>query len=81
LLVSENEFSEFALDVAIDREGEAVLLKDILRDPEMAAQRFTILKELSLLSSLVAAALHSATAPIAHVTVNGRQSSDERICW
>lgn len=53
LLVSENEFGEFALDVAIDREGEAVLLKDILRDQKMASQRFTILKELSLLSSLV----------------------------
>ena len=53
LLISENEFDEFALDVAIDRDGEAVLLKDILRDEKMAARRFTILKELSLLSSLV----------------------------
>ncbi len=53
LLVSENEFEEFALDVAIDRNGEAVLLRDILRDEKMASQRFTILKELSLLSSLV----------------------------
>jgi len=53
LLVQENEFGEFAVDVAIDREGEAVLLKDVLRDPKMAVQRFTILKELSLLSSLV----------------------------
>jgi len=53
LLVSENEFGEFALDVAIDREGETLLLKDILHDSEMAAQRFTVLKELSLLSSLV----------------------------
>ncbi len=53
LLVSENEFGEFALDVAIDRNGEAVLLRDILRDEKMASQRFTILKELSLLSSLV----------------------------
>ena len=53
LLISENEFDEFALDVAIDRDGEAMLLKDILRDEKMAAQRFTILKELSLLSSLV----------------------------
>ena len=53
LLVAENEFGEFALDVAIDHEGEAVLLKDILRDPKLASQRFAILKELSLLSSLV----------------------------
>ena len=53
LLISEYGYEEFALDVAIDREGEAVLLKDILRDSSMAAQRFTILKELSLLSSLV----------------------------
>ena len=53
LLISENEFGEFALDVAIDRDGEAVLLKDILHDEMIAAQRFTILKELSLLSSLV----------------------------
>ena len=53
LLISENEYGEFTLDVAIDRDGEAMLLKDILHDEEMAAQRFTILKELSLLSSLV----------------------------
>jgi superfamily II DNA or RNA helicase len=53
LLVSENEFGEFALDVAIDREGAPILLKDILREPAMEAQRFAILKELSLLSSLV----------------------------
>jgi len=53
LLISENEFGEFALDVAIDRDGEAVLLKDILRDEKMTAQRFAIFKELSLLSSLV----------------------------
>jgi len=53
LLVSENEFGEFAVDVAIDQNGEAVMLKDILHDEKMAAQRFTILKELSLLASLV----------------------------
>ena len=53
LLVSENEFGEFALDVAIDHDGEAVLLKDILHDEKMAAQRFKILKELSLLASLI----------------------------
>ena len=53
LLISENDFGEFTLDVAIDREGEAVLLKNVLSDEKMAAQRFTILKELSLLSSLV----------------------------
>ncbi len=53
LLVSENEFGEFALDVAIDQDGEAVLLKDILHDEKMAAQRFKILKELSLLASLI----------------------------
>ena len=53
LLVTENEFGEFTLDVAIDRDGEAVLLKDILHDERMAAQRFKILKELSLLASLI----------------------------
>jgi hypothetical protein len=53
LLVSENDFGEFTLDVAIDQDGEAVLLKDILRDEKMAAQRFKILKELSLLASLI----------------------------
>ena len=53
LLISENDFGEFVLDVAIDRDGDNVLLKDILRDEKMAAQRFKILKELSLLSSLV----------------------------
>ena len=53
LLVAENDFGEFALDVAIEREGELVLLKDILRDGKMAAQRFAVLKELSLLSPLV----------------------------
>lgn len=53
LLISENEFGEFALDVAIERDGEAVLLKNILHDPKMTSQRFAILKELSLLSSLV----------------------------
>lgn len=53
LLVSENEFGDFSLDVAIDHNGEAVLLKDILRDEQMAAQRFSILKELSLLCSFV----------------------------
>jgi len=53
LLVSESEFDDFAVDVAIDLGGEAVLLKDIFRDEKMIAQRFTILKELSLLASLV----------------------------
>ena len=53
LLVSENDFGEFTLDVAIDQDGEAVLLKDILRDEKMAAQRFSILKELSLLGTFV----------------------------
>ena len=53
LLIAENEFGEFALDVAIDRDGEAVLLKDILRDEAFESQRFTILKELSLLASLI----------------------------
>ena len=53
LLVSEMESGGFALDVAIDRQGEAILLKDLLRDPSMKAQRFAILKELSLLSSLI----------------------------
>jgi len=53
LLVAEIGDEEFALDVAIDRQGEAVMLKDILHDPDMAAQRFAILKELALLSSLV----------------------------
>lgn len=53
LLVSETDDGEFALDVAIDRDGEAVLLKDILSDKTLANQRFAILKELSLLSSLI----------------------------
>ena len=53
LIVSESDAGSFALDVAIDSDGEAILLKDILRAPAMAEQRFTILKELSLLSSLV----------------------------
>ncbi len=53
LLVTESDFGDFAVDVAIDREGEAVLLKDILRDEKLSAQRFAILKELSLLASLV----------------------------
>ena len=53
LLIAENDFGEFALDVAIDCSGEAVLLKDILRDKAFENQRFAILKELSLLSSLV----------------------------
>ena len=53
LLIAENDFGEFALDVAIDHDGEAVLLKDILRDKAFESQRFVILKELSLLSSLV----------------------------
>ena len=53
LLVSEDDSGEFALDVTVDRDGETILLKDILRDKKMATQRFAILKELSLLSSLV----------------------------
>jgi len=53
LLISENNFGEFALDVAIERNGEAVLLKDILRDKAFESQRFSILKELSLLASLI----------------------------
>ncbi len=50
---SKNEFGEFAVDVTIDHDGEAMLLKDILHDEKMAAQRFKILKELSLLASLI----------------------------
>lgn len=53
LLVSEIERGGFALDVAVDCDGEAVLLKDILCDAKMVSRRFTILKELSLLSSLI----------------------------
>ena len=53
LLVSENDSGVFALDVAVDRDGEAVLLRDILRDEKMAEQRFSILKELSLLGTFV----------------------------
>lgn len=53
LLVSENELGEFSLDVAVDRYGEAILLRDILRDENMAAQQFCILKELSLLGTFV----------------------------
>jgi len=53
LLISETDSDSFALDVAIDHDGSAVLLKDVLHDEKMTAQRFSILKELSLLSSLV----------------------------
>ena len=53
LLVSENDFGEFALDVAIDQNSEAVLLREILRDEKVAAQRFCILKELSLLGTFI----------------------------
>lgn len=53
LLIQEAEKGVFALDVAIDREGEPVLLKDILQDKAMEKQRFVIFKELSLLSSFI----------------------------
>ena len=53
LLVKEDGSGAFGLDVAIGFGGEAVLLKDILHNRSLAAKRFTILKELSLLSSLV----------------------------
>jgi uncharacterized Zn finger protein len=53
LLIAENDFGGFTLDVAIDRNGEPVLLKDILSDSAFDDQRFAILKELSLLSSLI----------------------------
>jgi len=53
LLIAEDDFGGFTLDVAIDRNGEAVLLKDILSDKAFESQRFAILKELSLLSSLI----------------------------
>ena len=53
LLIAEDGFGGFALDVAIDQNGEAVLLKDILSDRAFESQRFAILKELSLLSSLI----------------------------
>ena len=62
LLIAEDDSGGFALDVAIDRDsgegasegiGETVLLKDILSDKAFEGQRFAILKELSLLSSLI----------------------------
>ncbi|MBP5425524.1 MAG: SWIM zinc finger family protein [Prevotella sp.] len=53
LLISENGAGGFDLDVAIDQDGEAVMLKDVLADQKMAAKRFAILKELSLLASLI----------------------------
>ena len=53
LLIAEDGLGGFALDVAIDRSGEAVLLKDILTDKAFESQRFAILKELSLLSSFI----------------------------
>ena len=53
LLIAEDGLGGFALDVAIDRGGEAILLKDILTDKAFKSQRFAILKELSLLSSLI----------------------------
>lgn len=53
ILISEHGSGEFSLDIAIDLDGDNVLLKDILHDEKLASQRFTILKELSLLSSLI----------------------------
>lgn len=53
LLIAEDDFGGFALDVAIDRNGEPALLKDVLSDKAFDDQRFAILKELSLLSSLI----------------------------
>lgn len=53
LLIAEDDLGGFTLDVAIDNNGEAVQLKDILRDQTFEGQRFAILKELSLLSSLI----------------------------
>ena len=53
LLIAEDGLGGFALDVAIDQNGEAVLLKDVLSDRAFEGQRFAILKELSLLSSLI----------------------------
>lgn len=53
LLIAEDDFGGFALDVAIDCNGEVILLKDILSDKAFEGQRFAILKELSLLSSLI----------------------------
>lgn len=53
LLVAENEYGELTLDVTINHDGEEVLLKDFLNDTSMSAHRFSVLKELSLLSSLI----------------------------
>ena len=53
LLIAEDDWGGFALDVAIDRDGEAVLLKDVLADNAFKSRRFAILKELTLLSSLI----------------------------
>lgn len=53
LLIAESEDDGFALDVAIDLDGAAVPLRDILHDPAMSGRQFAILKELSLLSSFI----------------------------
>ena len=53
LLIDEDGANGFTLNVGIERDGSAILLRDILGDKAMESHRFTILKELSLLSALV----------------------------
>ena len=53
MLINEAADAGFTLDVAIEHGGSTILLKDILRDASMENHRFTILRELSLLSALV----------------------------
>ncbi len=53
LLIGEHPFGDFSLDVAIDHDGESIFLKNIFSDKQFEKQRFTILKELSLLASLI----------------------------
>ena len=53
LLVCETGEEGFALDVAINFDGETIPLKNILTDKPFESRRLAILKELSLLSALV----------------------------
>lgn len=52
LLIDEEERG-FCMDVAVEMEGQQVRLKEILSHTDYESQRFAILRELSLLSSLI----------------------------
>lgn len=53
LLISEHD-EIFSLDLAIDYDGEIVMLKNVFDEKRYEIERFSILKEFSLLSSMVA---------------------------